>query len=284
MGSNEIDTWLGLLKAGPNKMADKGLVDSFANLENSIFYLASLDESPIGGTALYLDKYRLGMALVNVVIDPQYIDETAYAVIKSSLPYFRSVAIRDIDALVGVGEALAEIPFPLSLEVMPWTSETLTKMGFKRVASIHHIRVGEVNHKRESKGDADYTADLEGLKKLYWEIYKEEGLNCSQFWCAFDISASRGRMVTANSNNQVVMGFGVDTVGTHTIISPILTKRDLVTPEMVAHEIAQRIGPEITMIDLPLVGAGQLDFLMETAQHIGKITGHHELSLMRKTL
>ena len=118
LNKDEVDTWLELLnRISESGYRDRGLARTFLQLEDSITFVSSLEDKIIGGTSIYKDKTRFAMILTSVVVDKQYRESATYQIVKSSLPFFKTVAIRDVDALVAHDIGLNNLGFPLNLEL-----------------------------------------------------------------------------------------------------------------------------------------------------------------------
>ena len=80
-------------------------------LESMIFYAASVNQVDIGGAALFRDSTRLGVALLSLQLGAEYRDTTTLHLVRTCLPFFRSVSIGQIDALVNTSIP-SPLPFP----------------------------------------------------------------------------------------------------------------------------------------------------------------------------
>ncbi len=86
-------------------------VESFGELADAMLYLITLDGEAVGGTAVYRDRRRLGLALVSAVMGEEHRERLLRSMIKSSLPFFRTSSIRNVDALVATDNQ-ERLPFP----------------------------------------------------------------------------------------------------------------------------------------------------------------------------
>ena len=122
--------------------------DSFGQLEDALMYVATLGDKSVGGTALYRDRTRLGLALATVLIDEEHRDTLLSSMIRSSLPFFRTAAIRQVYALVAsdAGDdeqspSDARPPFPFSFVLPSWYDDVLARLRFHEVEELSLIHI-----------------------------------------------------------------------------------------------------------------------------------------------
>jgi len=136
----QVDSWLNLLEETSElDYRTHALAKSFLHLPESISFASSLEGKIIGGTSIYRDRSRLAMVLASIAIRQEFRESAAYQIIKSSLPFFKTVAIRDVDALVALEAGRGALGFPLSLELDSWTAEIIKRMGFTETDMLHHL-------------------------------------------------------------------------------------------------------------------------------------------------
>ena len=132
LGKSELDIWLELLETQTEVgYADRSMASRFLEHQDTISFVSSVEDEIIGGTVIHRDRTRLGMILAGAFVKEEYRDTGAYSVIKSSLPFFKTVAIRDIEALVPESDSVDRIGFPGSLELDYWTKDVLGRIGFE---------------------------------------------------------------------------------------------------------------------------------------------------------
>lgn len=286
LGNDEIDIWMDLLKGRTHTSQSEDLAISFSSLENGLFYISSLDEMPFGGSAVYIDRYGLGIALVDIIVKPQFINESSYPVIKSSMPYFRSLSIKNVDVIVNPSEEVPDVPFPLAFGVNPNLLATLKKIGFEDVHELYHVKIRNVSKVPGIKNGfiSDTSPDIDCSLELYWSLYKQAGVDCSHFWFTFDLLMQRKHLYTITNKDRIIAIFGCEHLGKQLLVTPFLIDPESITPSQMASCLFSLADDKISQIDFPLVGNGQLSYIREFAERISGEISTRELQLMRKTL
>ncbi len=286
LGNDETEIWIGLLKERTSALLSEDLIASFSSLENGLFYVSSFNDDTFGGSAVFIDRYRLGMALIDIIIKSQYIDETGYVVIKSSIPYFRSLSIKNVDVLVNSSGATFDLPFPLAFGVDPCMIDTLEKIGFEAVHELYHVTIDNISEIPTADHDLtpDDSLDIEGSLKFYWSHYKQAGVDCSHFWCAFDLSLRRKNLNTLARNNRIIAILGCEVFDNQLIVAPFLIDTEAIYPHQMISLLSSIAGGEFSRVDFPIAGTGQLDYIQEIARVMSGEISTRELQLMRKKL
>ncbi|MHA2362151.1 MAG: hypothetical protein ACXAB6_09535, partial [Candidatus Thorarchaeota archaeon] len=114
LSAQEADIWMDLGGAlTPTEFPQKDnreYFDAFTGLSESMLFASFVGDLPIGVTAIYRDRNRMGMGLVGARILPDYREKATTHIIKSSLPFFRSAAIHSVDVLVNASDTGNAIP------------------------------------------------------------------------------------------------------------------------------------------------------------------------------
>jgi hypothetical protein len=284
LNKNESDLWLDLLReTNAAKMKDHSLALRFLQMPESISFVSSVANNVIGGTTIYRDRTRLSMVLVSVAVKEPYRETATYQIVKASLPFFKTVAIRDVDVLISTEEGTDPIGFPLSLEVESWTRNVLERAGFQEAARIgqHSFTIKEGNYHPFRWDNEPF---VERAKELVWDLSKPLGLTNSPVWVARDFAFACKNLVTYTVNDSVVAVAGLWATAKSLVVSPIVTDPEILDWSQVAEAIAAegtKMG--IRKIQLPLVGRGQVG-LIEELEKISTTSSSRELSLMRKAL
>ncbi len=278
--SSELDIWLELGKiSGANDQSK--FAKMFMNLESSMFFVSYVGEDLIGGTAIYKDQIRLGMAIVNARIVPSWRERTSVQIIKSSLPFFRSASIRDVDVIISSEEKESEYPFPFNFVLDHWTQTALEKNGFEEESLLFNVTGDNPASSEVESSDWDTTMNLESLKKLFWK----SDLKCSLFWYLMDIHKEEGIIQTASDNEDVRFGLGISKVSNSTVIVTLLMNESLIDYDAVAKSIlyeSRKLSAE--RIVFPLLSGRQLGLIDTLETMTGNEYDKKELKLLRKNL
>jgi hypothetical protein len=277
----ELDVWLNLEQT-PTDL-ETHYAKAFLDLPDSMFFLATIDEKPIGGTAIYRDRTRLAMTLIATRIEEDHRESTPMQLFKASLPFFKTLAIRDVDALVGESEGRDEIPFPVSCKLQKWTQPALEKMGFEEVTKATEIELrGVTRSKIQNPAQIDDTPNYEGARDLLWNQRKEIGLSCSQQWLALDMASTRGSLKTFTSSDDICMAMGVETMNDWNVITFFVTNPEIVSSTEAAKAIVQYFGKD--RLTFSLVGNEQNEIVEIVANLSDSTMSMNRLTLLRKLL
>ncbi|MFX1484526.1 MAG: hypothetical protein ACFFCP_15210 [Promethearchaeota archaeon] len=280
LSKSESDEWLDLLdEVSIVKIRDRPLAKQFLSLPETISFVSTVKNQIIGGTTIYRDRARLSMVLVSVAVKERYRDSAAYQIIKTSLPFFRTVAIRDVDVLISQDGDSDNIGFPLSFEINPWTSSIISKIGFNRKASLQRYSF-EITDKRDFTFKWDDRVDLKGAKELLWDQSERLGLANSLVWAARDFAENCGSLLTSTIDGKLAAVAGTWQRGESLVVTPFVTNPDLIEWRTAARAIIQK---GVKQLHFPIVGIGQLD-LIEEIKELANITSAAKLVLMRKNL
>jgi hypothetical protein len=223
------------------------------------------------------------MVLVSVAVKDPYRETATYQIVKASLPFFKTVAIRDVDILVSNDEITDPIGFPLSFEVEPWTRNVIERAGFEELEKIsqHSFSIREGNYHPLRWDDKP---NEEGAKELMWDMSKPLGLTTSLVWVARDFAIANRNLVTYAVNERVAAVVGLWHTSESLVVSPLVTDPEILDWGQLAEAIAaEATKMGLTHVQLPLVGHGQTG-LIEELEKITEASSKRELSLMRKPL
>ncbi len=285
LSKDEVDTWLDLLdNAGESSYADRNLAKEFLMQEESITFVSSLDNKIIGGTSIFKDKTRLAMVLASVVVEEEFRDTATYQIVKSSMPFFKTVAIRDVDAIVSLDCSKNTIGFPLSLELDPWVAEVLRRIGFDEVGYLNHCSFQIENEVFENPIIWNNETDTEEVRELIWNQSKTMGLTNSLVWLSRDFAISKGCLMTTSFEGKTAAVAGFWKLSDTLYVSPFVIDSEIVSWNKIAESIvaiaAQRGAKHI---ELPIIGEGQMDIIGALEKWCSR-SFSRKLSLLRKPL
>ncbi|TFG32921.1 hypothetical protein EU528_01835 [Candidatus Thorarchaeota archaeon] len=285
LGKNELNIAFELVE----NQTEFGCIDReqatrFLNLENTISFVSSIMDKIIGGTIIYRDRTRLGMVLASVVVAKEFREKGAYSIIKSSLPFFRSVAIRDVDALVPDDKSKKLLGFPGTLELDWWTKDILERIGFAEQDNLSSYIIQIDTRKKENYADSrwDSQPNIQAAKNLIWNCSKKIGMTNSLIWTHFDSAASQGRLRTVTQNDSMRLVTSIYHADGTAIIDLLVSDEDF---ETAARQISSLVKESrCNEVILPLIGEGQSELIQAVADELGGSLKRKSMTLMRRHL
>lgn len=269
------------------KYLDRRLATIFLNLQETISFVSSINDEIIGGTIIYRDRTRLGMILASVSVRNEFRETSAYSVIKSSLPFFKTVAIRDVEALIPEDHSEERLGFPGSLELDYWSKDVLRRIGFEHKDTLfaYTIEIPDYVQKERAENQWDTNPVLEKAKNLIWDSCKTAGLTNSYLWTAFDFAINQEILRTISFNDSIKLVTSIFKVDTTAIIGLIISDEDFIESGLVPRRIAQLVKEKNTeKLVLPLIGKGQNDLIKAIADELGGSLKKRSMTLMCKNL
>jgi hypothetical protein len=286
LSKSELDIWIDLLEQQTEfGHINKDLAMKFLTHDDTICFISSVQNEPIGGTVIHRDRTRLGMILASVAVKDEYREQGAYSVIKSSLPFFKTVALRDVEALIPDEPSDRKIGFPGSLELDYWTKEVLERIGFEIKGTLYSytMRIEDVKNTRLTDNQWDTQPELDKAKNLIWDTSKILGLTNSHIWTAFDFAMSQGLLRTITEENSTKLVTSIIELGASAIISLVVSEEMFTEPasELIAELIRESSA---TSIFFPLVGKGQTNLIETISDKLGGSLKRRSMTLLRKPL
>lgn len=284
---NEISDWLNLIEQFTESgCADRNLAHSYLQLPEAIAFVSSINEEIIGGTAICRDKTRLGMVLSSAAINRKYRETSAYHIIKTSLPFMKTVAIRDVDAIVAKAPLRKGMGFPASFGLDSWLEKILEKIGFVPVGKISSYTLerdsNTIRISDETKWDTQ--PNVQGARQLIWSMCKTEGLATSAIWNALDFAISRGVLKTYSVGGSTRVVASIDHINQASLLGLLM-----VDSEYSMNDAALQIASELhrehrPMIHFPLIGENQHPLVEMLSDQLGGSLKEQTMTLMRKYL
>jgi hypothetical protein len=260
---------------------------SFLELENSLAYVASVDSQLVGGTALYRDRKRLSIGLVAVRMPERFRADTLQHLIKSSLPFFRTAAIREVDALVTGEDDRKSLAFPIGYELAGWTVNVLKELGFQETGKMYSCRIDDISCQStlSSIPKLQERPSLEDFRQLVWKNRQRSGASCPQTDAALSLSHN------LNALHEIESKSGKRAMFTLTLWDKV-AKIDSVEAEdtsMLKNELVDGLSGMMkssgsSSILMPLLGPGQRCLAEALADACGSKATFRTLKLMRKPL
>jgi hypothetical protein len=282
---SEIDTWLNLLDSTCETDArNRDLVERFLLLPESITFVSSLENKIIGGTSIYRDRKRSAMVLATVAVNENYRESAAFQIIKSSMPFFKTVAIRDVDVLVPQKEEPNKLGFPLSFDLEPWTKNIIQRIGFSEVGVLKHYSFSVEPNSSGKPIVWNENVNEEESSELIWDQSKPMGLANSLVWLARDFALANRNLweLTIDEHIAAVAGFWKidDTLCVLPLVSDPLR---IGWEDLAAKLFIEARRRKARQMDLSLLGEGQ-ESLIQALEELCSLSSCRKLSLLRKQL
>jgi hypothetical protein len=224
------------------------------------------------------------MVLSAAAIPTEHRMQYAYSLIKSSLPFFRTVAIRDVDALVAE-EDTKSLRFPFTIELASWTQEFLEKAGFSQSGEMLQV---DLDLSIDSIGlrspDWDKSPRFNEAKELVWEAGRKTGLASSLTWTALEFGYESGTLYTYSVGKDVALLISAHKLQSGLLINPIVYSNEISHNQAAEAILALAVEHKTSRVDLAMVGAGQNGLLERLREIPGTSISTRRLKLMRKIL
>jgi hypothetical protein len=288
LSKSEINTWIHLVESQTDiGCLNREMASNFLKLQETLSFVSSVHDEIIGGTAIYRDRTRLAMILASVAVKKEFREISAYNIIKSSLPFFRTVAIRDIEALIPDDSSVDRLAFPGSLELDQWTRSSLERIGFEENSKLfsYSIAIKGENPQKQVKNIWDSQTDTKIAKKLIWDLSKTAGLTNSHIWTAFDFAVNQGTLRTVTIEDSMKLVTSIYYSGKTAIIGLIISDDDFTEDGRAPRMIAEMVrNSDAETLILPLIGDGQNNLIEAVADELGGSLKRRSMTLMRKRL
>ncbi len=283
----EIDEWLNLVEDfTETSCIERNLAYSYLQLPEAIAFVSSIDEEIIGATAIYRDRTRLGMVLSAAAIKKKYRETSAYHIIKTSLPFMKTVAIRDIDAVVSDTPLASGLGFPASLRLDSWMRGILEKIGFVQVNKILSYTLEREDGTTHISNDREWDTEpnLEGARQLIWSMSKAEGLATSIIWNALDFAMSRGVLKTYSVSGSTRIAVSIEHIGQVSLLGLLMIDSEYPVDDAVRQIVSELDREQKPRFHLPLIGENQRALVETLSEEIGGSLKEQSMTLMRKYL
>ncbi|MCF2137021.1 MAG: hypothetical protein K9W43_07210 [Candidatus Thorarchaeota archaeon] len=281
----ELDKWFEMCATAGVEVSQalRKDIEAFALLDDVLFYVTTIEDAPVGGVALFRDRKRLGMMIASVTLSPDFRDRLIRSLIKSSLPFFRTAAIRDIDALVipeGVSLPGPVPPFPYSFLLPAWVRPTLEELDFSSVEKIVYGIIQSPLATHDKSIEWDNSIDPEVIRDFVWEQRHLTGLDSSCVWLSLAVGLRKGSVRSITIDDELCLVIGYSIWEKTLLIGPLVWDSDRVEDTFVAAaviELAQELG--ISEIHLTLRERKRTLLDLLTTKPLSQ-----EISLYRKLL
>jgi hypothetical protein len=257
IGLSDVETWLEIPEcfADRRNQMDHQSFRRFLNLTDDILlYMTVLDRQPIGGTILFRDRDRLGLALLGVRMREEYIQSLLLSTIKASLPFFRTASIRDVDAIVS-SETNPQMPFPRNLFLNPALGSALDEIGFEKVEDVLSIRFENIGFADVQMQDTVKREMSEDIRSFVWKSVGRTMVDCSHTWLSLLRASSDGELHAILGANGVVAVLGLEEYAKGLIVPVIGYEPESIAPLTLASAIAYEVDRRKTQwLEIRLIG------------------------------
>ena len=282
---SEIDAWLNLLDStSETDVRNRYLAERFLLLSESITFGSFVENKIIGGTSIYRDRTRSAMVLAAVAVSKDYRESASFQIIKSSMPFFKTVAIRDVDVLMPQSDEPNKLGFPLSFDLEPWTKDIIQRIGFSEVDVLKHCSFSVEPDSSDKPIGWNKKINEEESNELIWDQSKPMGLTNSLVWLARNFALANRNLeaLTVDEHIAAVAGFWKidDTLCVLPIVSDPLR---IGWEDLAAKLLIEARRRKTRYMDLSLLGEGQKD-LIQSLEEFCSLTSCRKLSLLRKQL
>ena len=283
LGKNELDLLFDVFKINE---INRVQAVQFFRLEDSIAFLSSLGDEVIGGTIVYRDRTRLGMVLASIAIKERFRDLGAYTIIKSSLPFFRTVAIRDVDAIISGKQNDDRLKFPFSFELPSWTKQILEENSFVEEQNLCSckIEIKKDEIRPDTEVRTDTVASIEGARALIWDTGTKAGLTNSVSWMSLNLAVNSKNLQTISEGDSTKLAYSLYKEKNAVIIGFVIASDDFVKDRAVIALSSAIKETQMKEIRFPLVGRGQMELVQDIANEVGGSLKSKSITLMRRRL
>ncbi len=285
---NEVNIWLNL---GGDSIStyeasdDPEKVQLLMNLEDSMFFVSLIGDDAIGASAIYKDTARNAMALLSVRVVPEYRKRVTSHIIKSSLPFFKTVAIGEVDCLVSSSNE-DSFPFPIQNNLYSWSEQYLLEHGFSETGflKIQTFTISKSLPEQISQWDQT-PLSKESQKNLFWKIDAKERQDYSHFWMGIDFCRAAGRLYTISKDEQCIAVAGAIIHRERLIIMAMMHDiSEIDDSSFAANLIALAQGSGVHSISILNLDNTRSSFFDHMTSLYGEPIKAGKLKLMRKNL
>ncbi len=287
--NKELDAWIKLGEqesiASSFDADDRERSQAFLDLEDSMFFVSYLGDDVIGGSSIYKDTTRNAMALLAVRIQSEHRDRVGSHIVKSSLPFFRTVAIREVDAMLSNENDEGKIPFPLQTEMPSWASKALEENGFIKESDIQNLTfaISESKPKNGITWDSS-VASHESIRKLFWSIYEDDRPDYSHLFLGINLSRRTKSLYSSSKNERCEIVLATQAYRQQLLIPTLLYQNASVVSEIPA-AIAELCSKQnLSSMSIYVIEEKNQQLIEELVKYFGEPIKRRSLSLMRKKL
>ncbi|MFW9918524.1 MAG: hypothetical protein ACFFED_02925 [Candidatus Thorarchaeota archaeon] len=285
LATEELDVWIRLRQTDIPE-DDYDAAQTYIHLDGSMFFISYLGDEEAGASTIFRDTARMGLLLSSIRIPEKSRLRLTKHIVKTSLPFFKSVAIREVDAFVNPAYDMKSIPFPFCTDLGAWTEEALIENGFKEIALFQRATYAipdKIEIPSTLKWDSP-SAETETLKQLFWKVSPNERPDHGCFWLSVILAQKASSHYSVSVDNEPQLSIGTQTWNNTFLITSLLSDPSEVSSQDVALRIIslakQRGLSSVTLNMMP----SDSQVLNAMSSLCGDAIDVSELKLYRKAL
>jgi len=250
-----------------------------------MFFISYLGENIIGGSSIYRDTARNAMALLSVRITESHRERVSTHIVKSSLPFFRSVAIRQVDAILSNSTNEGSHPFPIQTELQSWTEKSLEENGFEPSEQIHYSTFEVPEEKIDSAfiWDSLPTTNDE-IRRLFWSLNDEFRPDYSNVWLGMNLSRATNTLRTQTIDSDCCVAVPTYVVKDEMVIPGLLIDTQSQSSEATMAVLKLCQNDNLRTISIYTVEEKNQNLLDDFIDICGRPIKQRNLTLLRKFL
>ncbi|MFW9845685.1 MAG: hypothetical protein ACFFD6_02970, partial [Candidatus Thorarchaeota archaeon] len=226
-------------------------------------------------------------ALVSVRHPEDFSEIAKQQLLKSSLPFFRSVSIHHVDAIASTAERRSNLPFPLNFEIGPQLQPALKGLGFIEEQTVYHytIEMSESESKVSDEALWRESQDYIAIRDLFWKQSNATGLDSSLVTLGLEMAMARGKLLTYSNDGRISMALGIEPLADSVVVWPLmadLSAVDLSGAAEAVYDVIRPLGK--VRLQIPIVALGQQDLISALCNLCSSGVSFRENILMRKNL
>ncbi len=253
LSADELSVWVGL-QVPDIPAVDRTVTQKCIEMEESMFFVSHLGDEMVGTSSIFRDKTRMCLLLSGLRITSALRGQLTKHVIRNSLPFFKSVAIREADAVVNRNLTEEDIPFPLVPDVGGWAEDGLIENGFKEKGTFYRVVYSVPDSAPETIHTWDeIPASFESLKSFYWKIPLEERPDHGSLWHGIILAGANNTLHTASDKSDPYLAMGAFHWKTSLVVAAAMFDPSVVSAQdvaaMICH-IAHQSGLSSIVLDM----------------------------------
>ncbi len=291
IGSDEYEVWAALpcdssIEYLPEEATD--WITGVGSLPDSIAYIATVDDEPVGGTLLHRDLRRKGIALIALRVTESVRKQMLTLLCRTSLPYFGTPQIKAVDVIISQDDA-SMLPFPPGLELPSWTESAITELGFLKRLSLSALTLRWSHSEPPIPVSIpwDTAPSLDGADRLVMRERQRTLLHCNHIRFSIELASMRGALHTLSRGGRtMVCCCGPMLWGSQAIVPFVVASRssDIGYDTIVRWLFNETRAAGIDTLSLLLCGQGQTELIKALEMTSPSTIVKRDLHLFRRTM
>jgi hypothetical protein len=235
----------------------------------------------IGGTWLWRDQRRLGLTLAEIWMHDDFRVKAMNQLVKSSLPWFKSLAIREVDALVHQDDSTNFLTFPYNPILANWITPFLERNDFFDEGVYSQVLIHLKDRPQTTSHlTIDDIPNIEWVRNTLWEQRENLGLDISPPGMMVEYANELESLMTFSNNGNTLLALTRYTIGDTVVMGPLIYDSSL-DPSSIVSSIFCILPNDSSRIFLSLISKSQEEIL-KALEEFGqpKVS---EMRLLRRT-